>query len=184
MNQANFWLIKFLIYSLVGTVQANTCEASHHGKQLSVAPAFYPPYLKECGSCHFAYPPGLLPSTSWQAILADLGNHFGDDAEVDEDMQQDLTRYLVTNAADYVAIYPLSIHILQSLSGYKKPPLRITDTPYISYRHWQIPFSRIENNPKVKSLSHCNKCHQHAEDGVFKRHDVSIPGYGRVNHHF
>ena len=28
-----------------------------------------PVYVEECGSCHMAYPPGLLPALSWQKIM-------------------------------------------------------------------------------------------------------------------
>ena len=42
-------------------------------------------YKKECGSCHFAYPAGLLPSNAWNKMMENLSNHFGDDASVDEE---------------------------------------------------------------------------------------------------
>ena len=29
-------------------------------------------WKSECGSCHVAYPPGLLPAASWRAIMAGL----------------------------------------------------------------------------------------------------------------
>jgi hypothetical protein len=29
-------------------------------------------YLNECGSCHTAYAPGLLPARSWKRMLAEL----------------------------------------------------------------------------------------------------------------
>ena len=36
----------------------------------------------ECGSCHAAYPPGLLPAPSWRAVMAGLDRHFGTDATI------------------------------------------------------------------------------------------------------
>ncbi|HNG39593.1 MAG TPA: cytochrome C, partial [Accumulibacter sp.] len=49
---------------------------------------YYPPVTdalvkEECGSCHLAFPPSMLPSSSWQRLMAGLKNHFGDDASVD-----------------------------------------------------------------------------------------------------
>ena len=59
-------------------------------------------YLKECGECHFAYPPGLLPAKSWEKLLkADaLKGHFGDNAEIDKETLQAIHDYAVENAAD------------------------------------------------------------------------------------
>ena len=37
----------------------------------------------ECGSCHLAYPPELLPASSWRRIMAGLDRHFGADASLD-----------------------------------------------------------------------------------------------------
>jgi len=34
-------------------------------------------YKEVCGACHFAYQPELLPSGSWEKILAGLPDHFG-----------------------------------------------------------------------------------------------------------
>ena len=38
-------------------------------------------YTQECASCHLAYPPALLPRTSWQKITGSLNKHFGVDAD-------------------------------------------------------------------------------------------------------
>ena len=40
-------------------------------------------YRDECGSCHVAYPPGLLPAVSWQRLMSDLPRHYGTDASLD-----------------------------------------------------------------------------------------------------
>ena len=44
---------------------------------------------KECGACHMAYQPQFLPANSWRRILADLGNHFGEDASLDDAVRQE-----------------------------------------------------------------------------------------------
>ena len=42
-------------------------------------------FVNECGSCHTFIPPNLLPKKkSWELIMGDLENHFGDDASLDE----------------------------------------------------------------------------------------------------
>lgn len=34
-----------------------------------------PSYAQECGSCHMAFAPALLPAPSWQRIMNGLGRH-------------------------------------------------------------------------------------------------------------
>ncbi|VAX16234.1 diheme cytochrome c [hydrothermal vent metagenome] len=131
-------------------------------------------YKKECGSCHFAYQPGLLPSRSWEKIMAGLEDHFGDNAELLEEDQVEITRYLIVNSADY-STYKASIKISSSLAG--SSPMRITETPYFVKEHNEIPVRMWKNNPKVKSLSYCDRCHTNAKAGSFNEHDVKIPGF-------
>ena len=59
----------------------------------------HPAYRNECGSCHVAFPPGLLPASSWRAVMGGLERHFGSDASLDAQTAADITRYLSTNAA-------------------------------------------------------------------------------------
>jgi len=53
----------------------------HHSKKYRkryLTPVNKPIYKEECGACHFAYQPELLPSGSWEKILAGLEDHFGE----------------------------------------------------------------------------------------------------------
>lgn len=134
-------------------------------------------YLKECGECHFAYPPGLLPVKSWKKLLsADaLKDHFGDNAELDKDTLQAIHDYAVENAADK-SFYKRSRKIaLATVEG--EAPLRIIEVRYIKRKHNDIPEKMVKGNPDVKSLSYCNKCHTQADKGVFDADTVSIPNY-------
>ena len=52
---------------------------------------FYPPVSngvvkEECGSCHLAFPASMLPASAWTRMMADLKNHFGDDASIDPEL--------------------------------------------------------------------------------------------------
>jgi hypothetical protein len=51
-----------------------------------VAPVKNALYLEECGACHFAYQPGLLPSRSWKKMLSqqEAKNHFEEDITFDD----------------------------------------------------------------------------------------------------
>ena len=142
-----------------------------------VAPVKNELYQSECGSCHFAYQPGLLPAASWKKLMGGLDNHFGESAELFEQTRKELTDYLLANAADKVEGYKRSAKIVRSLGG--NAPLRISETPYIRYKHDEIPKRLILNNPDVRSLSNCMACHTRADSGSFAEREIRIPGIGR-----
>ncbi len=147
-------------------------------RSTGVAPVTNTLYAEECGSCHFAYPPGLLPSFSWQKVMTGLADHFGDNAELDAQTKQQITKYLTTHAAES-SNYRRSRAIMYSLQATNTPPpLRITDTPYFKREHREIP-NRIIKLPKIGGkLSRCNACHQRADKGSFNEHEIVIKGFG------
>jgi len=149
--------------------------AERWGSGSRVAPASNPLYREECGSCHMAYPPGLLPARSWDRIMNGLKDHFGDNAELDAAAQAEITRYLVANSAEN-SNYRHSRN-LQRTTATDSVPLRISDTPYIRHEHRELPALMVAGNPDVRSLSNCNACHGQAEQGVFSESGIRIPGY-------
>jgi len=60
-----------------------------------------PNYQHECGACHLAYPPGLLPAASWQRLMANLPRHFGTDASLDAATGPAIANWLTANAGTY-----------------------------------------------------------------------------------
>jgi Dihaem cytochrome c len=105
----------------------------------------------ECGACHFAFPPQFLPARSWQAIMAGLDNHFGENASLDADTAKQITDYLVANAAG-----PGS-PVLRGLDP-QETPLRITETRLWNRIHHEIRPS-VYDRPDIKSKSNCLACH-------------------------
>jgi hypothetical protein len=146
-------------------------------KSTGVSAATNPVYKDECGSCHMAYPPGLLPAKSWTKIMSGLDNHFGDNAELDAKTGQVIGEFLRVNSADK-SDYRRSKNFSRSIQP-GDTPVRITDTPYFKRKHDEIPARMVSGNPKVNSFSQCTACHAKAEQGVFNEDTVSIPGYGR-----
>lgn len=147
-------------------------------RQKGVKPVDDALYLEECGACHFAYQPGLLPAGSWEKLLTPeaLADHFGDSAELEA---QDLTLisdYVFANSADksYFKRSRQIVHATREV----EPPLRITDVKYIRRRHHEIPDKLIKDNPDVVSLINCNACHTKADEGNFDDDTVSIPNHG------
>lgn len=135
-------------------------------------------YLKECGSCHYAYPPGLLPARSWEKLLTAnaLADHFGDSAELDEDARKHVLSIATSHAAD-TSWRKRSRKVMASLTP-TDTPLRISEVHSMHEKHEDIPKSWIKDNPKVKSLSFCDKCHQQADHAVFDDDTVVIPDHG------
>jgi len=142
-----------------------------------IKPATDNQYLKECGECHFAYQPGLLPARSWDQMMAanELKNHFGVNAELDKNTSQAILNYLVDNSAEK-SYYKRSRKIALGIAE-GEVPLRITEVRYIKRKHKDIPEKMVKGNNDVKSLSFCNKCHTQADKGVFDEDTVSIPNY-------
>ncbi len=134
-------------------------------------------YQEECGSCHLAYQPGLLPAKSWEKLLTAEGlhNHFGEVADLDKDTLQEIHDYAVANAADK-SYYKRSRKIAVATEGVEAP-LRITDVSYIKRKHHGIPEKMIKENKDVRSLSYCDACHTKAAKGVYESDTVSIPNY-------
>lgn len=146
-------------------------------RQKGVKPVTDKSYLEECGGCHFAYQPGLLPARSWEALLNKdaLRKHFGANAELDDDTLKEIRDYAVDNAADK-SWYKRSRKIAVA-TGTGPAPLRITGLLYISRKHHDIPEKMIKGNKGVRSLSFCDKCHTQAADGVYDADTVNIPNY-------
>lgn len=136
-------------------------------------------YQKECGSCHLAYPPALLPAASWQAMMAGLANHFGDNAELDPASTGDITGFLARNAADQAG-GDYAERTRRATRG-RAPRLRITETDYFRGKHHEIPAKMVTGNPQVASYSRCEACHTRAASGSFDEHEVRIAGYGRFD---
>ena len=116
-------------------------------------------YRQECGTCHVAFAPRLLPPASWNALTADLPHHFGTDASVEPAIQKRLADWLGSHGAP----------------GRARPEGdRITLSPWFRREHSELP-AGVWSRQSVKSASNCGACHQGADSGVFDEHDVRIP---------
>jgi hypothetical protein len=116
----------------------------------------------ECGSCHVAFPPRLLPAESWQAVMSGLDKHFGSDASLDAPAAREIGAFLDKNAGR-------NRHMRSD-----KPLLRITETRWFVREHDEVP-DRVWKNPKVKSAANCAACHTGAERGNYSEHGIRFP---------
>ena len=130
----------------------------------SLVPVDHPATAKECAACHMVFQPQMLPARSWTALMAGLGNHFGEDASLAPDVQADITAFLTANAADA----PANKKIRGLLRGLKDTdvPLRITEMPWWMGSHNEVDPKRF-SKADVKSAANCAACHRGADQGEF-----------------
>ena len=122
-----------------------------------------PAWKSECGRCHVAYPPGLLPAASWRAIMAGLDRHFGNDATIDAATGAAIEAFLVANAGRDRSKPPTA-----------EPILRITETRGFRHEHDDVAPATFES-PAVKSAANCGACHLNADSGRFSEREIRIP---------
>lgn len=141
-------------------------------------------YHEECGACHMAYQPGLLPSDAWVKIMSPDGlrNHYGDDASLTDKVRTQIADFLVNNAAEHAErshsrAFAMSANTTPSSPGTTPP--RIIETRYFLRIHDETPTRLVTGNPQVGSFSQCNRCHRDADKGIYNDKQVSIPGHGR-----
>jgi len=120
-----------------------------------------PTWQAECGSCHIAYPPALLPAESWRAVMAGLDRHFGTDASVDAGTAAEIGAFLERNAG-------------RGRWSAARPTLRVTETRWFRHEHDEVD-AAVWKSPKVKSRANCAACHGGAEQGNFDEHNVRLP---------
>jgi len=119
---------------------------------------------EECGSCHLAFPPSMLPARSWQKMMGDLKNHFGTDASIDAASAEKITRYLTENAAD-AGGQRYGGRLMRDLPS-QNVPLRITELPRWVRIHHEVSASEWKAK-KVGSKANCAACHANADRGYF-----------------
>lgn len=119
-------------------------------------------YVQECGACHVAYAPGLLPAASWRRLMGSLQRHFGTDASVDPATQATLSDWLVSQAAT------------RRRRAVEPPQDRITRSAWFVREHHEVPAATWKH-PAVASPAQCNACHTRAVDGSFREREIRLP---------
>lgn len=144
------------------------------------APVTNAAYSEECGACHMAYQPGLLPSPAWAAIMSPDGlmNHYGDNTSLTGELRDEISAYLTANAADRSG-GKRAKKFAESRAGAGGGLPRISENPYFVKEHDEIPARLVRDNPEVVSLSQCNACHRKAAEGDYSEGQINIPGHGR-----
>ncbi|RAU23083.1 cytochrome C [Paramagnetospirillum kuznetsovii] len=139
---------------------------------LAASPAladFAPPItdpvtLKACGECHMAFQPSFLPARSWDKMMANPADHFGDNATMAPDKAAQIRKVLMDGAADTNGGRMGSKVMKRQAAG--ATPLRITETAWFQRKH-DLP-ERVWKRPGVVTKSNCVACHPAAEKGIYE----------------
>ncbi|MEY4726640.1 MAG: hypothetical protein RLZ36_1267 [Pseudomonadota bacterium] len=119
-------------------------------------------YIQECGSCHLAFPPNLLPKTSWQRLMNGLDTHYGSDASLDAAVQKQIDVWLQNYGG-------------QSKRAREEPPQdRITRSGWFARKHRELSAATFQR-ASIKSPTNCTACHRDATRGDFEESRVRIP---------
>ena len=121
-----------------------------------------PLYTQECAACHLAFPPGMLPASSWQRLMANLPKHFGVDASLEPAQMNQLTPWLVSHAGTVRRIT-------------ENPPQdRISQSSWFVRKHDDVSAATWKR-ASIQSAANCVACHRGAEQGDFEEDNVRIP---------
>ena len=129
-------------------------------------------WRKECGDCHLAFHPTLLPARSWQKMMAEQNQHFGESLGLDDATVKVITRFLVDNAAESGLSEPARKINASVASG--DAPQHIIETRYWKRKHAEIN-AAYWKDPKIKTRINCGACHLDAEQGMFEDSGMRLP---------
>jgi hypothetical protein len=115
----------------------------------------------ECGGCHVAYRPALLPATEWRQLMGSLDRHFGADASVDTNTATEIDRFLAASAG-------------RGEGRVAEAQPRITTTRWFRHKHNEVSAAAFRST-SVKTAANCAACHPGAAAGDFNEHAVRIP---------
>lgn len=148
-----------LLAAVLGLAGISSAQADSGRQMPPNGPAAY---AQECGSCHTAYPPGLLPARSWQRLMGGLSQHYGTDASLDAATAEQLNVWLQAHAGTTKRMR-------------EEPPQdRITRSAWFERKHRAIDPS-VWKLASVKSAAHCAACHAGADRGVLDDDDLKFP---------
>jgi len=126
----------------------------------------------ECGECHLAFHPTLLPARSWKLMMEQQHKHFDEDLDYDEETVAEILHFLITNASE--SGLTEAAHKIDKSVSKSNAPLRITETRYWKKKHEEIE-DRYWKAKEVKSKTNCAACHLDAKTGWFEDSNMRLP---------
>lgn len=137
--------------------------------QRGVSPVDIPAtYRAECGGCHVAFAPDLLPVDAWHRIMNNLVEHYGVDATLEEKEHEEIESFLARNAG----------HSLKTMKNGNQ--LRLTDTLWFHRTHGKV--KPLFQDSRVVSKVNCTACHLHADEGRYDQYTELSRKFMQLNH--
>ncbi|MFA5824376.1 MAG: diheme cytochrome c [Gallionellaceae bacterium] len=161
-NYRNLFHFFVALLLLGGISSVAHAEHDDDDDEVQVVAATNAKWKTECGACHVAFPPRLLPAASWREMMSGLDKHFGTDASLDAATAREIGAFLDKQSGGGKHASPA------------KPLLRITETGWFKREHDEVS-AQTWKNPKVKTPSNCAACHLQAERGNYSEHNIRIP---------
>lgn len=151
-------ILRLLFATTLAAGLAPVAIAGDNGRAVPLLPL----YKQECGSCHVAYPPTLMPAGSWARIMGNLSKHFGTDASLDPATLKEMSGWVGAHAGTYKRV------------SEEPPQDRITRTSWFARKHREV--SPVTwKLPAVKSAANCGACHTQADTGDFNERNIRTP---------
>jgi mono/diheme cytochrome c family protein len=155
---------RFILAGLTAAVGlAAPFAAQADGDDRGARVPLLPLYTQECGSCHAAYPPGMLPAASWQRLMGNLGKHFGTDASLAAAEQKAVADWLMAHAGTG-----------KRSSATPPPEDRITRSAWFVREHDEVAPASWKR-ASIKSAANCAACHARADEGSYREREIRIP---------
>lgn len=157
---------------LAAGLSVSALGLAHADGHRRMAPSqMLPAYTQECASCHTAYPPGMLPASSWKRIMTGLDRHYGTDASLDDATVKQIGAWLQANAGTGRRV------------SEAPPEDRITRSAWFQHKHDEIAPS-VWKLASVKSAANCSACHTGADRGDYDEDNIRMPAgaSGRSRH--
>jgi cytochrome c553 len=148
------WTAALMFLVVLGVHEAHAGEHRY--------PNADPAWQAECGGCHVAYPPALLPAGGWNVVLDRLDRHYGVDASLDPTTVRRLRDYAIPASGQRPRVVAVADGDLP----------RISTLPWFVKEHRKVAQARPAS---VKSMSDCAACHTAAAQGDFAESNLRIP---------
>lgn len=128
-------------------------------------------FKEECSACHTLYPPFLYPKKSIENMMSSLGDHFGEDASLDESTTRSIRQFLLDRSAES-STKESALRMFRSLQ--ESGSYHFSESTFWKKAHHDLN-DRDFKRKKVRSKSNCSACHRDIEKGKIENENIYIP---------